>query len=194
MLWVIWRHLLWRVPRNWGQHWPLSVNQCVYSLHKQIRHHYSFDHNSAKWSRLGLRHRPAPILYVMTDSSSRPRAAPSPPRSRICPPFAGTGASHRCGSAGRKPRRGPDSACFHYRRCFLCGDQRPRRGTPRAPPGSFEGKRFKNRTVEFLQRTPVPRINRRGWKRRWLHCLSLIFSLFHAAPRQHQSGGRSRRS
>lgn len=53
--------------------------------------------------------------------------------------------SFRWQEAEQRSRLGPaeDGACFHYRRCFLCEDKRPHRGTPRAPPGSFERKRFK---------------------------------------------------
>lgn len=163
----------------------------VYSLHKQIRHDYSVDHNSAKWSHLGLYHHLAPILHVMPDSSSWLRVAPSPPRSRICRPFAGSGTSPRCRSTGRKPSRGPDSALL--RRTGLVfitegEDKRPHRGAlPHHLPALTQ--MFQNRMVEFLQRMLEIRSTCWNEKRQWLHCLSLIlslarfsfFSLFNAA-------------
>lgn len=158
----------------------------VYSLHKQIRHDYSFDHNSAKWSHLGLHHHLAPILHVMPDSSSWPRVAPSPPRSRICRPFAGSGASPRCRSTGRKPSRGPDSALLRTGLVFITEgeDKRPHRGAlPHHLPARTQT--FQNRTPEFLQRMLAPQINLMEWKRQWLYCLTLwpVFLSFHSLMR-----------
>lgn len=177
LAWIVW----------WGQARAcLSVNQRrmhVYSLHKQTN---SVDHNSAKESLSGLRHRPVPTRRVISDSSSRPWATPFPLWSRICRPFAGTGPSCRCQSAG-----GTQVSALCWRR----------KGLVFVPEGLSFSQKTKGRGEGRHMHHLFQHFKIKRWsfsanvKSLWLFRLSPIFSLpcfsfyslFNAALRQHQS-------